>query len=160
MQEWSAVVKRANWISPDSQRQQNSNERLVMKRTAMIGLMVVGLLMSGAAANLFAGNGPGNGRGNGGPAKSDAERAARQAACMEKNGGVCPNGGPRANCPGLGQGKGQGQGQARASAGEPVMAPGRGRARPTARPMARCKSKHSTQARVRMATRRPDSCLS
>jgi hypothetical protein len=56
-----------------------------------------------------AGNGPGNGRGYGGAPKSDAERAARQAACIEKNGGVCPNGGPRASCPGLGQGKGQGQ---------------------------------------------------
>jgi hypothetical protein len=76
----------------------------------MVGLMVVGLLMSGAAADLFTGNGPGNGKGNGGPAKSDADRAARQAAGLEKNGGICPNGGPRANCPGLGQGKGKGQG--------------------------------------------------
>jgi hypothetical protein len=82
-----------------------------MKRTAMVGLVVAGLMMSSAAANLFAGNGPANGRGYGGPPKSDAERAARQAACIEMNGGVCPNGGPRANCPGLGQGKGQGQGQ-------------------------------------------------
>jgi hypothetical protein len=82
-----------------------------MKKTAMVGLMVVGLWMSGAAADGFAGNGPGSGRGYGAPAKSNEERAARQAACIEKNGGVCPNGGPRANCPGIGQGKGQGQGQ-------------------------------------------------
>jgi hypothetical protein len=77
----------------------------------MVGLMVVGLLMASATAGLFAGNGPGNGRGYGGPPRSAEERAARQAACIEKNGGVCPNGGPGASCPGLGQGKGQGQGQ-------------------------------------------------
>ena len=69
--------------------------------------------MSGAVAEVFAGNGPGSGRGYGGPAKSNEERAARQAACIEKNGGVCPNGGPRANCPGISQGKGQGKGQRR-----------------------------------------------
>jgi hypothetical protein len=82
-----------------------------MKRTVMSGLIAAGLLLGGMTVSTFAGNGPGNGRGYGGPPKSDAERAARQAACIEKNGGVCPNGGPRANCPGLGQGKGQGQGQ-------------------------------------------------
>lgn len=53
----------------------------------------------------FAGNGLGNGRGYGGPPKSEVERAARQAACLEKNGG------PRANCPGLGAGKCQGPGK-------------------------------------------------
>jgi hypothetical protein len=111
MQEWSAVVKRANWISPDNKRQQNSNERLVMKRTAMIGLVAAALIVSGAATSLLAQNIPGNGRGYGGPPKSEQERIARQAAGQTKNGGICPNGGPRANCPGLGQGKGQGQGQ-------------------------------------------------
>ena len=80
-----------------------------MKRTAMVGLMVAGLLMSGAAANLFAQNGPGrNGCGYGGPPKSEEERAARQAACIEKNGGICPNGGPRTNCPAGGMGNGKG----------------------------------------------------
>lgn len=58
----------------------------------------------------FAGNGPGNGRGYGGSPKSDEERAARQAECLEKNGGICPQGGPRAECPGLGQGQRKGQG--------------------------------------------------
>lgn len=82
-----------------------------MKKTAMVGMMVAGLLVSGTAVDLFAGNGHGNGRGYGGSPKTDAERAARQAACLEKNGRVCPTGGPRANCQGLGQGKGQGQGQ-------------------------------------------------
>ena len=77
----------------------------------MVGLVAVGLLMSGAAANLFAQSAPCNGRGYGGPPKSDEERAARQAACLEKNGGICPNGGPRTNCPALGQGKGNGKGQ-------------------------------------------------
>jgi hypothetical protein len=81
-----------------------------MKRAVMVGLVAAGLLMSGAAANLFAQNAPCNGRGYGGPPKSDEERAARQAACLEKNGGVCPNGGPRTNCPGYGQG-GQGKGK-------------------------------------------------
>jgi len=91
-----------------------SNERQVMKRTLMVGLVAVGLLMSGAAVNLLAQNASGNGRGYGGPPKSDEERAARQAACLEKNGGVCPNGGPRANCPNYdqaGQRKGNGNGQ-------------------------------------------------
>ncbi len=82
-----------------------------MKRTVISGLIAAALLLGGLTTSTFAGNGPGNGKGYGGPPKSDAERAARQAACIEKNGGVCPNGGPRANCPGLGQGKGQGQGQ-------------------------------------------------
>ena len=77
----------------------------------MVGLTVTGLFMSGAAANLFAQNAPCNGRGYGGPPKSDEERAARQAACLEKNDGVCPNGGPRTNCPGYGQGRGAGQGK-------------------------------------------------
>ena len=52
----------------------------------------------------------GQGRGYGGPPQSNEERAARQAACLERNGGVCPNGGPRAECPGFGQGQGQGRG--------------------------------------------------
>lgn len=87
-------------------------ERQIMKRTLMVGLMAAGLLMSGAATNLFAQNATCNGRGYGGPPKSDEERAARQAACLEKNGGVCPNGGPRANCPRYGQ-SGQGKGNGR-----------------------------------------------
>ena len=82
-----------------------------MKRTVISGLIAAALLLGGMTVSTFAGNGPGNGKGYGGAPKSDAERAARQAACIERNGGVCPNGGPRVNCPGLGQGKGQGQGQ-------------------------------------------------
>lgn len=35
------------------------------------------------------------------PARNRSKRGAAD--------GVCPNGGPRANCPGLGQGKGQGK---------------------------------------------------
>ncbi len=85
-----------------------------MKSKALTGLIVAGLMMSGAAFTLLAQNGPGqgrngNGKGYGGPPQSQAERAARQAACIAKNGGVCPNGGPKANCPDYGQG-GQGKG--------------------------------------------------
>jgi hypothetical protein len=82
-----------------------------MKRTVISSLIAAGLLLGGMAMSSLAGNGPGNGRGYGGPPQSDEERAARQAACLEKNGGVCPNGGPRAECPGLGQGRGKGKGQ-------------------------------------------------
>ena len=80
-----------------------------MKRTIISGLIAAGLLLGGMTVSTFAGNGPGNGCGYGGPPKTAEERAARQAACLVKNGGVCPNGGPRANCPGCGQG-GQGKG--------------------------------------------------
>ena len=82
-----------------------------MKRTIISGLIAAGLLLGGMTVSAFAGNGPGNGCGYGGPPKTAEERAARQTACLVKNGGVCPNGGPRANCPGLGAGKGQGQGK-------------------------------------------------
>jgi hypothetical protein len=76
-----------------------------MKLNTLALLVAAGLLATGTA---FAQNGPGpRGKGYGGPPQSDAERAARQADCPEKNGGVCPQGGPR----GKGQGKGQGQGQ-------------------------------------------------
>jgi hypothetical protein len=86
-----------------------------MKRTVISGLIAAALLLGGMAASTFAGNGPGNGKGYGGAPKSDAERAARQAACIEKNGGVCPNGGPSAagQCNGQGRGQGQGKGQRR-----------------------------------------------
>ena len=83
-----------------------------MKNRTVVGLIVAGLVMGGAAVSLLAqdGSGPGrNGNGYGGPPRSQEERAARQAAGREKNGGVCPNGGPKANCPGYGQG-GQGKG--------------------------------------------------
>lgn len=86
-----------------------------MKQKMLAGLVMAGLLMSGAAITAFAQNGPGrgcNGNGYGGPPLSQEERAARQAACLEKNGGVCPNGGPQTNCPAgcLGKGKGAGKG--------------------------------------------------
>ena len=84
-----------------------------MKNKTLTGLIVAGLLMSGAAFTAFAQNGAGragNGKGYGGPPQSQEERAARQAACLEKNGGVCPNGGPQTNCPAGGMGKGKGKG--------------------------------------------------
>jgi hypothetical protein len=79
-----------------------------MKRTMISGLIAAGLLLGGMSLSALAGNG----KGYGGPPTSDAEHAARQAACLEKNGGFCPNGGPRAECPGYGQfGQGKGKGK-------------------------------------------------
>ena len=85
-----------------------------MKLKITLGAMVLGLLLSVTPASLFAQNCPGggpNGKGYGGPPKTEQERAARQAACLEKNGGVCPNGGPQANCPAGRQGQGKGAGK-------------------------------------------------
>lgn len=79
-----------------------------MKVNTLIVTIAAGLL---AASTSFAQNGPGprgQGKGYGGPPQSAEERAARQDACLEKNGGVCPQGGPRENCQGNGQGQGQG----------------------------------------------------
>lgn len=87
-----------------------------MKHKLIAGLIVAGLLISGAALTAMAQNGPGGkskGKGYGGPPQSQEERAARQAGCLEKNGGICPNGGPQTNCPAdcNGQGgKGKGKG--------------------------------------------------
>ena len=86
-----------------------------MKLKVTLAAIIAGLLLSATPASLFAqnGHGPGpQGRGYGGPPQTEQERAARQAACLEKNGGVCPNGGPQTNCPadGKGQGKGAGKG--------------------------------------------------
>ena len=70
-------------------------------------MVAAGLLAAGVA---LAQQAPGPcGNGYGGPPKSPEERAARQAVCQEKNGGVCPQGGPRENCPGPGMGAGKGQ---------------------------------------------------
>ena len=81
-----------------------------MKLSTLTVIVVAGLLAAGTAfAQRGAGPG-GQGKGYGGPPQSAEERAARQAACLEKNGGVCPQGGPGSNCQGKGQGKGQGQG--------------------------------------------------
>jgi len=75
------------------------------------GLIVAGLMLAGGST-VFAQNAQcnGQGKGYGGPPQSEQERLARQAACLEKNGGVCPQGGPRKECQGVGQGKGQGKG--------------------------------------------------
>jgi hypothetical protein len=94
---------------------ETTNKTLAMKLKVTLGVMIAGLLLSVTPVSLFAQNCPGgggNGKGYGGPPKTEQERAARQAACLEKNGGVCPNGGPQANCPagGMGQGKGAGKG--------------------------------------------------
>ena len=84
-------------------------QRSIMKRSSIILLIAAGLFAAGSS---IAQNGPGpRGKGYGGPPQSAEERAARQAACLERNGGVCPQGGPRAECPGWGKGRGQGQGK-------------------------------------------------
>ena len=84
-----------------------------MKLNILAVIAVASLLAAGAtfAQNQnCTGSGPrGQGKGYGGPAQTVEERAARQAACLEKNGGVCPNGGPRTECAGLGQGQGKGK---------------------------------------------------
>ena len=82
-----------------------------MKLNTLAVIAVASLLAAGTTfAQNCTGTGPrGQGKGYGGPPQSAEERAARQAECLEKNGGVCPNGGPRAECPGLGQGKGRGK---------------------------------------------------
>ena len=80
-----------------------------MKKKTLAGLVIAGLLVSGAAFTVLGQNEAcrnGNGKGYGGPPQSQEERAARQAACLEKNGGVCPKGGPQTNCPAGGLGKG------------------------------------------------------
>lgn len=91
------------------------NKMQSMKLKLTLGGIIVALVLATAPASLLAQSCPGggpNGKGYGGPPKTEQERAARQAACLEKNGGVCPNGGPQANCPagGMGQGKGAGKG--------------------------------------------------
>lgn len=82
-----------------------------MKLNILAVITVATLLAAGTTfAQNCTGNGPrGQGKGYGGPAQTAEERAARQAACLDKNGGVCPSGGPRAECPGIGQGPGKGR---------------------------------------------------
>jgi hypothetical protein len=82
-----------------------------MKPIMTLGAIIGALLLSSSPA-LLAQNGPGAGKGKGygGPPATQEERAARQAECKDKNGGVCPNGGPRSECQGIGQGKGAGKG--------------------------------------------------
>jgi hypothetical protein len=81
-----------------------------MKNKVIAGLVVATLMLGGSISTVLAQNAPkrGNGNGYGGPPQSQEERAARQADCPQKNGGVCPSGGSRQDCPGYGQGQGKG----------------------------------------------------
>lgn len=83
-----------------------------MKRNILGVAALVGLLTGGVALaqNQSANSPRGSGFGYGGPPQSAEARAARQAACLERHGGVCPQGGPRAECPRWGQGQGAGKG--------------------------------------------------
>lgn len=74
---------------------------------ALSAFAILGLVATAALAQ----NAPGRrGQGYGAPPQNDAERAVRQAACLDRNGGVCPNGGPLADCPRDRQGKKHGKG--------------------------------------------------
>lgn len=84
-------------------------KRNILAITALAGLLAGGVALAQNASGNGA-RGQGLGFGYGGPPRSAEERAARQAACLERNGGVCPQGGPRAECPRLGQGKGWAKG--------------------------------------------------
>lgn len=79
-----------------------------MKIKIIAALAIATAFTAGSAwAQNCNGTGPrGQGKGYSGPPQSTEERTARQAACLEKNNGVCPQGGP-----GLGQGKGKMQGK-------------------------------------------------
>ena len=89
-----------------------------MKTKLITGIAVVALLAGALSLSVFAQNAGGNcGRGKcmgyGGPPQSQEERAVRQASCLAQNGGVCPSGGPKTNCPAggcRGQGKAFGKG--------------------------------------------------
>lgn len=82
-----------------------------MKINILAVAALAGLLAGGTAfAQSAGGNRPrGQGKGYGGPPQSVEERAARQAACLERNGGTCPQGGPGV-CQGNGRGQGNGKG--------------------------------------------------
>lgn len=93
----------------ESARSASRKERLLVKRQ-ITGLVVAAIIMGASAGALKAQNAPGqgrNGQGYGGPPASEQERAARQAACAQKNGGVCPGGGPRSECAGQGMRRGK-----------------------------------------------------
>ena len=76
-------------------------------KTIRITTWIAAALLTASTA--LAQGGPNRrGTGYGAPPQNDAERAARQEACQQANGGACVNGGTRA---GQGKGKGQGQGK-------------------------------------------------
>ena len=89
-----------------------------MKTIRITTLIAAALLTAGTA---LAQGGQGcRGNGYGGPPKTDAERAARQEACQQANGGVCVNEGVcvgqcqgKGWCRGQGNGQGQGKGWCR-----------------------------------------------
>lgn len=95
----------------------NQERYRIMKTKTMTSLLAV-LFLSGGFAMAQNPACP-SGKNYGGPPQSEEERAARQQACLEANGGVCPNGGPRAAGENRGQGKGQGlRGGARDGSGK------------------------------------------
>jgi hypothetical protein len=85
----------------------HNQERNQTMKTKTVTRMLAVLFLSGGFAMAQNPSCP-TGNGYAGPPRSEAERAARQQACLEANGGVCPNGGPRAACENRGQGRGQG----------------------------------------------------
>ncbi len=79
-----------------------------MKKNILVAIIATALLATGMAfAQTGQAGGRGQARGYAAPPQSQEERAARQASCLEKNGGVCPqNGGQECKGPGNGAGKG------------------------------------------------------
>jgi hypothetical protein len=100
---WKGALRGAG---PQKTTTTTERKKIVMKLNILAVVAIASLMAVGTS---FAQGGPrGQGKGYGCPPASDAERAARQAACLEQNGGVCPQDGVCA--PGKGKGKGQGQG--------------------------------------------------
>lgn len=80
----------------------------------LTGILLAALVLGGTAVTIVAQSvsGPGrhgNGNGNGCSAvqKGGGDCAAKQADCIQKNGGVCSKGGAQASCAGYGQGNGK-----------------------------------------------------
>jgi len=82
-----------------------------MKRRIITGTLTTLFLAGGLT--LFAQNGPGRGQGYGGPPQSEAESAARQAACPQgsQGQGSCVTGQPRGQAWRHGQAMGKGAGR-------------------------------------------------
>jgi hypothetical protein len=113
----SILLKGSMW----GRFQTNNNTNDNMKTIRITTWIAAALLTAGTA---LAQGGPGGqgrrGAGYGGPPQTDEQRAARQEACQQANGGVCAGQGQgqgkgwrRGQCNGQGQGNGQGKGHRR-----------------------------------------------
>lgn len=106
---WSISVRKGEVVVLT--RKNNGKIKHNMKRKSLIGWIAGSMTVGVASFSLLAQNAPKQscgGFGYGGPPANQQERAARQAACLKTNDGVCPNGGPRQECRGPGMVRGQG----------------------------------------------------